>query len=226
MGDRHGLHPCSQVDRGIGIEEAAPRVAAKPATAGAERDGGMVIAKSNTPPGMDAGHGAESFFPARALIPKEPARRDDRTERRMNDPDMELASGIAAFEAKEFRRAFQLLAPLAARGEAEAQFRVGVMSRNGLGGAVNEALAFSSMRDAAQQGHGLAQHGLGVMYLYGECVAKDEREAAEWFRRAAAQGLAGAMMTLGMMYEQGLGVERDPEQAMRLYALAESGDAH
>ena len=35
----------------------------------------------------------------------------------LTDDDMELASGVAAFEAKEFRRAFQLLAPLAARGE-------------------------------------------------------------------------------------------------------------
>ena len=128
----------------------------------------------------------------------------------MNESGMELASGVAAFEAKEFRRAFQLLVPLAESGEAEAQFRVAVMSRNGLGGVVNEALAFSSMRDAALQGHGLAQHGLGVMYLYGECVEKDEAQAAEWFRRAAGQGLAGAMMALGMMYEQGLGVERDP----------------
>ena len=68
---------------------------------------------------------------------------------------MELASGVAAFEAKEFRRAFQLLAPLAARGEAEAQYRVAVMSQSGLGGVVNEALALSAMRDAAQQGHGL-----------------------------------------------------------------------
>ena len=33
----------------------------------------------------------------------------------MDDSDMELASGIAAFEAKEFRRAFQLLAPPAAK---------------------------------------------------------------------------------------------------------------
>ena len=140
----------------------------------------------------------------------------------MNDADMELASGVAAFEAKEFRRAFQLLAPLAARGDPEAQYRVAVMSRNGLGGVVNEALAFSSMRDAAGRGHALAQHGLGVMYLYGECVGKDEAEAARWFRRAAGQGLAGAMMTLGMMYEQGLGVERDAERARRLYAQAES----
>ena len=99
------------------------------------------------------------------------------------------------------------------------------MSQSGLGGVVNEALAFSAMRDAAQQGHGFAQHGLGVMYLYGECVAKDAEAAAAWFRRAAAQGLAGAMMTLGMMYEQGLGVERDAEEAARLYERAESTDA-
>ena len=143
----------------------------------------------------------------------------------MNDADMALASGIAAFEAKDFRRAFQLLAPLAACGEAKAQFQVAVMSQNGLGGVVNEALALSSMRDAAQQGYGLAQHGLGVMYLYGECVTRDEVEAARWFRRAADQGLAGAMMTLGMMYEQGLGVERDVERARRFYAQAESADS-
>ena len=150
---------------------------------------------------------------------------EDSDRHKMNDADMNLASGVAAFEAKEFRRAFQLLAPLAARGEAEAQFRVAVMSQNGLGGVVNEPLAFSSMRDAAGKGHGLAQHGLGVMYLYGECVGKDEAEAARWFRRAADQGLAGAMMTLGMMYEQGLGVERDEEQARRLYTQAESADS-
>ena len=76
----------------------------------------------------------------------------------MDDSDMELASGIAAFEAKEFRRAFQLLAPLAAGGEAEAQFRVAVMSQNGLGGVVNEARAFALMRDAARQEHGAAVH--------------------------------------------------------------------
>ena len=99
------------------------------------------------------------------------------------------------------------------------------MSQNGLGGVVNEALAFSSMRDAALQGHGVAQHGLAVMYLYGECIARDEAQAAQWFRRAADQGLAGAMMTLGMMYEQGLGVERDEERARRLYAQAESADS-
>ena len=46
--------------------------------------------------------------------------------------DMELSSGIAAFTAKEFGRAMQLLSPLAEAGEPEAQFRVAIMHQNGL----------------------------------------------------------------------------------------------
>ena len=138
---------------------------------------------------------------------------------------MELASGVAAVEAKEFRRAFQLLTPLGEAGEPEAQFRLGVMCQNGLGAVANEETAVRWMRAAAEQGHGLAQHGLGVMYLYGECVERDERAAAEWFQRGAEQGLAGSMTALAMMYEQGLGVAQDAERAKALYREAGFDDA-
>ena len=131
----------------------------------------------------------------------------------MSDFDMELSSGLAAFEAKHFSKAMQLLSPLAEAGNVEAQYRVAVMFQNGLGMAKNEANALNWMRQAADQGHALAQHGLGFMYLHGECVDKDETQAAQWFQRASEQGLAGSQMTLGMMYEQGLGVAKDPEQA-------------
>ena len=46
---------------------------------------------------------------------------------------MELASGIAAFEAKEFSRAMQLLRPLAEQGDPRAQYRVAVMAQVGFG---------------------------------------------------------------------------------------------
>ena len=134
--------------------------------------------------------------------------------------DMDLASGIAAFEAKEFRRAMQLLSPLAERGDPEAQFRVAVMYQNGLGVVRNEPNAVYWMRTAAEQAHGLAQHAMGVMYLYGECVGKNETAAAGWFSRAAEQKLAGALAALAMMHEQGLGVEKDPARAQELYELA------
>ncbi len=138
----------------------------------------------------------------------------------MSEPDMDLASGIAAFEAKEFRRALQLLTPLAEGGDADAQFRLAIMCQNGLGRVASEAQALHWMQASAHQDHGLALHGLGVMYLYGECVDKDESEAVKWFRRAADQGLAGSLTTLAMMYQEGLGVEKDPVHARKLYLQA------
>ena len=142
---------------------------------------------------------------------------------RMSETDMELSSGIAAFEAKHFSKALQLLSPLADRGNVEAQYRLAIMHQNGLGCARNEAAAYDWMRKAADQGHALAQHGLGFMHLHGECAKKDEAEAAKWFRLAAEQGLPGSQMTLGMLYEQGLGVDQDMDEARKWYQRAESG---
>jgi TPR repeat protein len=138
----------------------------------------------------------------------------------MDNADMDLASGIAAFEAKEFRRSLQLLQPLAESGNSDAQYRLAVQYQAGLGVVQNELQAYHWMRKAAEQDHGLALHGLGIMYLYGECVKKNEREAAAWLKRAARQGLAGSMATLASMYEQGLGVDRDVAKAKDLYEAA------
>lgn len=136
------------------------------------------------------------------------------------DADMTLASGVAAYEAKEFRRAMQLLSPLAEQGDAQAQFRVAIMCQNALGGVANPTRAATMMHAAAQEGLGIAQHALGTMYLYGECVDKDESQAAQWFERAAEQGLDGALVALALLYEQGLGVPKDAKKAKALYARA------
>ncbi|MDX1513529.1 MAG: tetratricopeptide repeat protein [Gammaproteobacteria bacterium] len=138
----------------------------------------------------------------------------------MDNRDMDLASAIAAFEAKEFRRSCQLLQPLAEDGEPEAQYRLAVQYQAGLGVVPNQLQAYRWMRAAAEQQHGLALHGLGIMYLYGECVEKNEGEAAKWLRMAADQGLAGSMLALAAMYEQGVGVPLDPDKARELYEAA------
>ncbi|MHB1950829.1 MAG: tetratricopeptide repeat protein [Acidiferrobacteraceae bacterium] len=134
----------------------------------------------------------------------------------MNDIEVDLASGIAAFEAKNFARASQLLSPLADLGNPEAQFRMAIMAQIGLGMVSNCAKAVAWMQAAAEQNFALAQHGLGFMYLQGECTKHDPLEAARWFRLAADQGLEGSRATLAMMYEQGLGVERNEAEARRL----------
>ena len=66
----------------------------------------------------------------------------------MND-DMDLQSGLAAFEAKEFTRAIQLLSPLADKGNAEAQYRLGMMFHKGLCRVVNEEAAVKGMTAAS-----------------------------------------------------------------------------
>ncbi len=137
-----------------------------------------------------------------------------------SEQDVNLSSGIAAFESKQFSRAVGLLGPLAEAGDPEAQYRVAIMAQNGLGMVENPLQAYKHMRAAAEAGLGVAQHGLGFMYMEGECVDKDPNKAVDWFKKAAAQGLAGSQTTLAMMYEEGRGVEKDPEEARRWYHLA------
>ncbi|MCG8426083.1 MAG: sel1 repeat family protein, partial [Chromatiales bacterium] len=91
--------------------------------------------------------------------------------------DMELSSGIAAFESKHFGNAAKILSPLADQGNVEAQYRMAIMAQNGLGMTVNELLAYKYMKSAAESGLAIAQHGLGFMYLEGECVEKNPTKA-------------------------------------------------
>ena len=118
-----------------------------------------------------------------------------------SNDEVDFASGMAAFEAKHFSRAAQLLSPFAEAGNAEAQHRLAIMYQNGLGVAQHDALAVRWMQAAADSGYAIAQHGLGFMYLEGECVEKDPARAVEWFQKAADQGLVGSLTTLAMMYE-------------------------
>ena len=131
-----------------------------------------------------------------------------------------LASGIAAFEAKHFAQALGLLGPVAESGNEDAQYRLAVMYQNGLGVVRNELLAMKWMVAAAKQDFPLAQHGLGFMYMEGDCVAKNGEKAVLWFKKAAEQGLAGSQTTLAMMYETGNGVEKDMEEARSWYRKA------
>ena len=131
----------------------------------------------------------------------------------MNDPD--YASGIAAFEEKNFNAAMRFLLKYANEGDAEAQHKVVIMYQNGLGVVANDDNAFRWMKAAADQGHAIAQHGLGFMYLEGECVDQDLP-----FEKAADQGLIGSMTTIAMMYEEGRGVDADQEKAQEWYKKA------
>ena len=93
---------------------------------------------------------------------------------------------------------FKAMRRRAEAGEAEGQFRLGVMYAYGRGTARDEAEAASWLRKAAGQNHIAAQMRLGLMLARGAGVAKDEAEAAEWLRKAAERNDSVAQFNLGL----------------------------
>jgi uncharacterized protein len=139
-----------------------------------------------------------------------------------DDLGIELASGVAAFEAKEFRRAMQLLSPLAELGLPAAQFRVAIMCQNGLGCVVDAGRAVQCMTAAAEQGEPIAQHGLGFMYAFGEAVEANGERAVFWLEQAAENGMSGSMATLAQLYADGQLIPQNEERARFWYQQAGS----
>lgn len=105
-------------------------------------------------------------------------------------------------------------------GEAEAQFKLGVLYAYGRGTAKDEVEAAAWLRKAAQQNHLTAQTRLGLMLARGAGIVKNEAEAAEWLRKAADRNEPVAQFNLGLMHAHGLGVVKDRNEALRWYRKA------
>ena len=75
----------------------------------------------------------------------------------------------------------------AERGDAAAQFGLGVMYERGYGVTEDDTEAVRWYRMAAGQGYAKAQSNLGVMYDNGEGVPEDDTEAVRWYRMVAEQ---------------------------------------
>jgi hypothetical protein len=87
-------------------------------------------------------------------------------------------AGLAAYEAKDYKRAMAVWLPLAEAGHAEAQFRVGRLHGEGESIAKDETVAATWYRKAAEQGHALGQVALGDCLWHGRGVAMSSPEAS------------------------------------------------
>lgn len=76
----------------------------------------------------------------------------------------------------------------AEKGNASAQFFMGVVHEYGYAGKPDATKAAEWYRKSAAQGHPGAMFNLGVCYLGGTGVRKDVAEATKWFKRAASLG--------------------------------------
>lgn len=132
----------------------------------------------------------------------------------------ELEDAVAAAGNGQHAAAMRRLLPLAAKGDARAQFDVGFMEAFGWGQPRNPAEALAWYRKAADQGLAVAQHYLGIAYVNGEGVASNYGEAGRWFSRAAAQGFAQSQYMLGLMLLDGRGVKQDVVQGYAWLVMA------
>jgi uncharacterized protein len=126
----------------------------------------------------------------------------------------------AAHKKGDYATALRLVRPLAEKGDARAQARLGFMYSDGQGVPKDDAAALSWYRKAAEQGDAIAQITLGAMYFLGLGVPQDYAATASWYRKAAEQGDAKAQLYLGGMYINGQGVPRDDAAAVSWYRKA------
>jgi hypothetical protein len=131
--------------------------------------------------------------------------------------DAGLQDGLDALRKRDYATAAKELKPLAERGDAEAQYRTGLMYEHGAGYPKDMKQAVAWLTKSGMQGHASAQQELGVIYTTGDGVPRDPRRAAEWFAKAAAQDNMAAQFNLGLLYAKGEGVPNDLAQALAFF---------
>jgi TPR repeat protein len=112
----------------------------------------------------------------------------------------------------------------AERGEAEAQFQLGLCYRKGQGVAQDDREAVTWFRKAAGQDHAQAQFFLGFCYSRGQGVQTNAVEVVKWWRQAAGRHHPQAQYNLGVCFANGEGVKKDAAEAMKWWRLAADQD--
>ena len=104
-----------------------------------------------------------------------------------------LLGGCTSVFGQDYsNKSVQELLPLAEKGDAKAQYRLGLTYSNDIDVPQDFQEAAKWDQLAAEQGHAYAQYNLGVMYKDGEGVSQDYVLAHKWFNLAAAKGVKKA----------------------------------
>ncbi len=136
------------------------------------------------------------------------------------DAEVNIDSALAAVNSEEYENAFKQFQLLADKGDAEAQYNLAMMYRQGKGVKKNYESSNAWFRKAADQGIPDAQYYLGHAYDVGEGVASNRKYALVWYRKAAEKGHGFAQINLGVLYANGIGAEQDIEQAYLWFHVA------
>jgi TPR repeat protein len=103
------------------------------------------------------------------------------------------------------KKTIELLEMAATRGNASAQYNLGVYyhhSSHGLTQSSKKAIEYYTL--SADQGDEAAQYNLGVMYATGDGIETSYSKAREWLTKSAAQGNEDAIFNLKQLEQLGL----------------------
>lgn len=126
----------------------------------------------------------------------------------------------AAMERQDYPLAIKEWTTLAQAGNAEAQFKLGVMLGAGIGTKEDINAAVAWYAKAAAQNHAEAAYVMSIAHDKGQGVKKDPAAAMQWLKRSAELGSARGQNALGDCYFDGLNVAQNRSTAVYLYRKA------
>lgn len=106
-------------------------------------------------------------------------------------------SDVAGGPGRDAAKAADLLTRAATRGDASAQYLLGLLYQNGQGVARDQDAAFNWLLAAAEQRHAMAQFSLAAVQFENN----DQVEGLRWLRAAAGEGLTEAQIQLALLLD-------------------------
>lgn len=130
----------------------------------------------------------------------------------VKNPAAEVKAGVEAWERADYTTAVKTWRPLAAAGDADAQFNLGQAYKLGWGVPMDLPVATEWFRKAAAQGHIRAEDNYGLLLFR----AGKKAQAMPFIQKSAARGEPRAQYILGTALFNGENIEKD---WVRAYAM-------
>lgn len=132
-------------------------------------------------------------------------------------PEIVAAAVRLLQDPKHAHDGYDILGPLAAEGDAEAQFVMGDFCESVLDRPEQAAIWFQR---AADQGHPQAQRNHADMLMVGKGLKANPELAATYYKKAAVAGIPEAQFVMGEFHRGGRNVTKDTDAALKWYQKA------
>ncbi|OVE80923.1 hypothetical protein BVY03_05110 [bacterium K02(2017)] len=140
--------------------------------------------------------------------------------------DQQIKAGIEAYQKDNFHQSFQILKPLADKGEGEAQHYTGLMYLDGMGTEKDLAQGLKWLDLAVKNNQLLAMWKLADIHFNGKGVSKNVSLGISYYKKAAMAGMVKAQILLGTLYLIGDIIPKNLNEAMIYFQLAaDQGEA-